>query len=118
MRANGNHLRLHPILRQRGVGAIDEHDGSSCTQNSGGTKRHRGVLALRSAVNPGALRPVERHFFAIHGEKVLPEELAQMLEPVAKAADNREVSSHSVLRLGNVDDIQHDDQGDEAAHCE
>ena len=37
-----------------------------------------------------------------------------MLEPVAKAADNREVSSHSVLRLGNVNDIQHDDQGDQA----
>ena len=39
-----------------------------------------------STINPGTLGPVERHFFPVHGKKVLSEEFTQALKQVAKAA--------------------------------
>jgi hypothetical protein len=65
---------------------------------------------LRRPVDPGALRPVERHLFPVHGGEILAEEDAQMLQPVAQAPDDREIAADGVLGLGDIDEVENGDQ--------
>jgi hypothetical protein len=49
------------------------------------------------------LSPVERQLFPVHGEEILAEELPQVLEQIAEAADDRIVSAYRLAGLSYVD---------------
>lgn len=99
-------LRLRRIRVQGRPRAIHEQKRTDTRQVAGRTKCDRAVDTLGGAIGPGSLGPIERHLFPIHGEKVLPKKLADILEVIAKATDDRVVAPNRVLGLRHVDDVQ------------
>jgi len=67
-------------------------------------------------IGPGTLCPVERHFFTILCEEVLPKELPHVLERVTKTPDDGKIAPHRMLGLGHVDDEHHGDSQQEQAN--
>ena len=53
---------------------------------------------------------IERHLLSVHGEKVLTEEVAYMFEIISEVADDRIVSPDGVFGLGDVCDIDADEE--------
>lgn len=60
----------------------------------------------RWILDPGPLRPIKWHRLAVHGEEVLPEENADMLQEVAQPADHRDVAADGVAGLGDIDNVE------------
>ena len=86
-------------LVERREGAVDEETRADRAQVTGRAEGNGGVDALGGAVDPAALRAVEGHLLAVHGEEVLAEELAEVLEQVAEPADDRVVAADRVRGL-------------------
>ena len=92
---------------------IDENDRAGLAQIVGRAEADDAAFVLGLLVDPPAGRPVERHFVAVAGEKVLAEILAHLLEKKPHAPDDRIIAQHGVLFLGDVPDElehQHTDQ--------
>src|SRR5579885_2039997 len=109
---NRHGLGLDRVGVQRRKRAVDEDDGAGGAQIAGRAEGHRGVDVLRRAIGPGTLGAVERQLLAIHGEEILAEEIAEILEEVAEPADDRIIAADGVLRLADVQHV-HDADADE-----
>ena len=116
VRAHRDLGRRCRLLVEHRIGAIGEYRRAGGAQVPCRAERDRVVLTLGGPVHPRALGAVERHFLAIHGEEVLTEELADLLEDVAEAADYGKIAPDGVLRLRLVDDV--DDEHRQGADAE
>ena len=108
--SDGHRARIHGILVQCRIRAIDEQDRAGNAQIAGGTERDGVVDIFRGAIAPRPLRAVEREFLAIHGKEVLAEEFAQVLEQVTEAPDDGVVAPYRVGGLRDVHDEHHHDR--------
>ncbi len=107
------------ILFQGRPGAVDKNIRPDASQVPCGTKRHRGIDALRRLIGPRSLRPIKWHFLPVHRKEVLTKKLTQVLEKISEPADHRKVAADRMARLGNIYKVQnHDNQnpGHDAEH--
>lgn len=104
IRTNQQRLGRNRILVQRRKRRVDEKHRTFGTQVTRGAECARVVDIASRAIDPGTLGAIERQLLAVHGEEILAEELAKVLEPVAEAADDRIVAQHRTACLVAVDD--------------
>ncbi len=104
-------LGRRELVVERREAVIDEDGGPRDREVAGGTEGDRVPLPLGRAVDPVALRPVERHLLAVHGKEILAEELAQLGKPAPEPAKDRVVAADRVGRLAAVDDEKHQRRG-------
>nr|WP_235901019.1 hypothetical protein [Pontixanthobacter aquaemixtae] len=86
---------------------VDENGCTHGIEIAGRAKRHGVPFALGGAIDPFALRPVERHFLAVHRKEILAEEFAQLAENGTQPPDDGVIAAHGILRLSPVDDVEH-----------
>ena len=101
---------------ERWVGAVHKQLGAYLSKGSGRTKRDGAVYAFRCSVHPGSLGSIEWHLFAILREKILAKEFAKVLKQISKAANDWEISSHSLCFLSSVDNIDDSNREHAEAH--
>ena len=111
VRAYGDRSRFHGIFFQRGVGAVDKNHRTNGFEVARRSEANGGVDPFSSLINPSTFRPVERQLLAVHREKVLAKEFAEMFEEVAKPSDDRKVATHRMLGLRHVDDVNNYQSG-------
>ena len=69
-----------------------------------GAKTEVVVLFLRRGVHPAALVTVERKFFVIAGDDVLPQFGSDRLQQITEVPDHREIPQDGVFPLGEIVD--------------
>ena len=105
------------------VGMPDDDVAGHLLEVVVGPEAEVAVLLLRRGVDPAALVPAEGALLVVAGHDVLAERAAQLLEPVAEAADEREVRDDRVRLLepvahGDRDENEQDDAEDDEEEWE
>src|SRR5690554_2596271 len=100
--ANGDWLGLRFFFLLARISAIGKYNSAILGQISSRAECQSSISVFCGTINPTALRSIKRHFFAVHGVKILPEKLTKVLKKITKTPDNRKIPTNGMTCLSFI----------------